>query len=201
MTDTSSTISVAELRAGLPDAISRATFGHERIAITRRGKVAAVLIGPAALARPEWLDDNEDLAALRHARKEDDGERISLDEARRKWHHPLNRYTLSFTRTALKELNKLEQPLRRRILAAITLLEENPRPDGVKKLAGDENAWRIRIGDHRLLYEIHDGNLLVVIFRAAHRREVLLDSKLIDTCPNFVTPLGDMAFWRMRIYL
>lgn len=81
-------------------------------------------------------------------------------------------YTVSFTRAALKELNKLEQPLRRRILAAITLLEENPRPDGVKKLAGDENAWRIRIGDYRVLYEIHDGNLLVVIFRAAHRREV-----------------------------
>lgn len=85
----------------------------------------------------------------------------------------MSRYTISFTRAALKELNKLEQPLRRRILAAITLLEENPRPDGVKKLAGDENAWRIRIGDYRVLYEIHDGNLLVVIFRAAHRREVL----------------------------
>lgn len=80
MTDTSSTISVAELRAGLSDAISRATFGHERIGITRRGKVAAVLIGPADLARLEWLDDNEDLAALRHAREEDNGERISLDE-------------------------------------------------------------------------------------------------------------------------
>lgn len=82
------------------------------------------------------------------------------------------RYTVSFTRAALKELNKLDKPLRRRVLAAITLLEENPRPDGVKKLAGDENAWRIRIGDYRVLYEIHDGNLLVVIFRAGHRREV-----------------------------
>lgn len=84
----------------------------------------------------------------------------------------MSQYTVTFTRAALKELNKLDKPLRHRILAAITLLEENPRPDGVKKLAGDENAWRIRIGDYRVLYEIHDGQLLVVIFRAAHRREV-----------------------------
>ncbi|PYI68394.1 hypothetical protein CVV68_06170 [Arthrobacter livingstonensis] len=84
----------------------------------------------------------------------------------------MSRCTVNFTRAALKELNKPDKPLRRRILAAITLLEENPRPDGVKKLAGDENAWRIRIEDYRVLYEIHDGKLLVVIFRAAHRREV-----------------------------
>lgn len=84
----------------------------------------------------------------------------------------MSRYAVNFTRAALKELNKLDKPLRHRILAAITLLEENPRPDGVKKLAGDENAWRIRFGDYRVLYEVHDGRLLVVIFRIAHRREV-----------------------------
>jgi mRNA interferase RelE/StbE len=80
-------------------------------------------------------------------------------------------YTVEFTRAAVKELNKLDLPVRRRLLAAITLLEDEPRPDGVKKLAGDENAWRIRIGDYRVLYEIHDEKVLVVIFRAAHRRE------------------------------
>ncbi|PYI68395.1 type II toxin-antitoxin system Phd/YefM family antitoxin [Arthrobacter livingstonensis] len=80
MTETSSSMSVAELRAGLSDAISRATFGHERIGITRRGKVAAILIGPEDLEMLERLDDREDLAALRHAREEDDGERISLDD-------------------------------------------------------------------------------------------------------------------------
>lgn len=84
----------------------------------------------------------------------------------------MSRYSVSFTSAALKELNKLDRPLRLRILATVALLEENPRPDGVKKLAGDNNAWRIRIGDYRVLYEIHDGKLLVVIFRAAHRRGV-----------------------------
>lgn len=84
----------------------------------------------------------------------------------------MSKYAVNFTRAALKKLNRLDKPVRHRVLAAITLLEENPRPDGVKKLAGDDNAWRIRIGDYRVLYEIHDGKLLVVIFRAAHRRDV-----------------------------
>jgi len=43
----------------------------------------------------------------------------------------LSRYTVNFTRAAFKELNKLDKPLRQRILAATTLLEENPRPDRV----------------------------------------------------------------------
>lgn len=83
-----------------------------------------------------------------------------------------HRYTVEFTKTAVKELNKLDLPVRRRLLAAISLLEDEPRTDGVKKLAGDDNAWRIRIGDYRVLYEVHDDKILVVIFRAAHRRDV-----------------------------
>lgn len=51
-------------------------------------------------------------------------------------------------------------------------LSAEPRPAGVKKLVGEDNAWRIRIGDHRAIYEIHDDVVTVVVFRVAHRREV-----------------------------
>jgi mRNA interferase RelE/StbE len=40
------------------------------------------------------------------------------------------------------------------------------------KLAGDENAWRIRIGDYRVLYEIHDKRLLLLVIRIGHRKDV-----------------------------
>ena len=53
-------------------------------------------------------------------------------------------------------MRKLEPGLRRRILAALAGLEDDPRPPGVKKLAGFEDAWRIRVGDHRVLYEVED---------------------------------------------
>ncbi|MET3904620.1 type II toxin-antitoxin system RelE/ParE family toxin [Paenarthrobacter sp. 4246] len=77
-----------------------------------------------------------------------------------------------FSSAAAKEIRKLDAPVRRKILLAIAELEQNPRPDGVRKLSAQSNSWRIRLGDYRVLYEIHDGELVIIIFRAAHRREV-----------------------------
>ncbi len=71
-------ISVAELRTGLSDTINRAAYGHERVGITRRGKVAAVLISVEDLERLEQLEDADDLAAYRAAKTEDDGTRVPL---------------------------------------------------------------------------------------------------------------------------
>jgi mRNA interferase RelE/StbE len=54
----------------------------------------------------------------------------------------------------------------------VDALANNPRPDGVKKLEDDENAWRIRVGEFRILFEIHDAALMIMVVRVAHRREV-----------------------------
>lgn len=51
-------------------------------------------------------------------------------------------------------------------------MKDNPRPDGCRKLAGEKRAWRIRVGDYRVLYEIADGTVTVTVFRVAHRRDV-----------------------------
>ena len=61
--------------------------------------------------------------------------------------------------------------LKRRIAAAIDTLTVNPRPSGCTKLTGEENVWRVRVGDYRILYEIHEGRLIVLVIRIAHRRE------------------------------
>lgn len=81
-------------------------------------------------------------------------------------------YRVEFTSTAAKQIRKLESGVRRRVEAALAGLSAEPRPAGVKKLVGEDNAWRIRIGDHRAIYEIHDDVVTVVVFRVAHRREV-----------------------------
>lgn len=83
----------------------------------------------------------------------------------------MTRYTVEFTAAAARQIRKLEPQIRRRVLLAIAQLEQVPRPDGVRKLAGEDNAWRIRVGDCRVLYEVHEGSLVVVVLRAAHRRE------------------------------
>lgn len=80
-------------------------------------------------------------------------------------------YQVDFTTAAAREIRKLPRPARDRILAAIEKLREDPRPHGAKKMVGEETAWRIRIGDYRVLYDVFDTQLTVTIVRAAHRRE------------------------------
>jgi mRNA interferase RelE/StbE len=82
------------------------------------------------------------------------------------------RYRIDFKPSAAKSLAKLPTDLQKRIVRAVELLADNPRPHGVVKIAGDDNLWRIRVGDFRVVYEIHDRVLLVMVLHVGHRREV-----------------------------
>ena len=80
------------------------------------------------------------------------------------------RWVVSILPPAAKQLAKLDRSVARRVAAAITALGDNPRPPGGKKLVG-VNAWRIRIGDWRVIYQIDDERLIVLVLRVGHRRE------------------------------
>jgi mRNA interferase RelE/StbE len=80
-------------------------------------------------------------------------------------------YRVEISRRAAKAVTSLDKPLRRKILAAIDALSGDPRPVGCRKLAGQQ-AWRIRVGDYRIIYEIHDQVLLVIVIDIGHRREI-----------------------------
>jgi mRNA interferase RelE/StbE len=78
-------------------------------------------------------------------------------------------YRLAIDRAALKALSKLDKPIRRRVQAAIDRLADQPRPPGCRKLTG-QDVWRIKAAhDWRILYEIHDDVLTVVVVEIAHR--------------------------------
>lgn len=81
-------------------------------------------------------------------------------------------YRVEFTTAAARQVNKLPRPARDRILAAIEGLANDPRPHGSRKLVGEQDAWRIRVGDYRVIYDILDSALTVTVVRAAHRRQV-----------------------------
>lgn len=81
-------------------------------------------------------------------------------------------YEVEFTSAAAKQIRKLSRPVRERLLDAIEDLQEDPRPHGAKKLTGENIAWRIRVGDYRVIYEVVDAQLVITVVRAAHRREV-----------------------------
>lgn len=73
--------------------------------------------------------------------------------------------------SAQKQLAKLPDPIATRIEDKLIELHKDPRPPGCKKLKG-RSAWRIRIGDYRAVYEIHDGRLIITVITIGHRREV-----------------------------
>jgi len=73
---------------------------------------------------------------------------------------------------AARQLRKLDPPARRRIQAAIELLAQEPRPAGAQKLVGGDHEWRILTGDYRIVYQIDDRVLLVLVLAVGHRRDI-----------------------------
>jgi mRNA interferase RelE/StbE len=80
-------------------------------------------------------------------------------------------YALFIERRAQRSLSRIVAKDRDRISGAIRRLADEPRPRGVKKLSG-RDAWRIRVGDYRVLYEIHDERLVILVVDIGHRREI-----------------------------
>jgi mRNA interferase RelE/StbE len=82
------------------------------------------------------------------------------------------RYSLEFTKSALRELQALDAQLKRRIGEKITALCEEPFPAGIKKLQGEPDHYRLRVGDYRVVYRVDGRRVVIVIVRVGHRREV-----------------------------
>jgi len=82
-------------------------------------------------------------------------------------------YTVIFKKKAGKELLQLPSTVLPKVSASIDSLEENPRPSGSKKLKdNEEDMWRIRIGNYRVLYVIDDVIRIVNIRKIGHRKDV-----------------------------
>ncbi len=71
-----------------------------------------------------------------------------------------------------KALAKLPRNVADRLITEIESLADDPRPSGCIKLKGSREAYRIRVGDYRVIYEIDDDRLIVLVVRVAHRKDV-----------------------------
>jgi mRNA interferase RelE/StbE len=82
-------------------------------------------------------------------------------------------YSIRIKQSAERALQRLGKSDRRRIDEHILALAENPRPSGAIPLrGGGKGLWRVRVGDWRIIYQIRDDELVVLIIAVAHRREV-----------------------------
>jgi mRNA interferase RelE/StbE len=82
------------------------------------------------------------------------------------------KYTITFARSARKELQSLPIDVAERLLKKIESLTINARPAGSKKLSGATDLWRVRVGDYRVVYKIDDNRRIVDVTVVRHRREV-----------------------------
>jgi mRNA interferase RelE/StbE len=82
------------------------------------------------------------------------------------------RYRIELKSSAAAELAKIPKNRRQRIADRINALANEPHPPGSKKLEGEANAYRIRVGDYRILYQVQDDLLLILVIRIAHRKDV-----------------------------
>lgn len=81
-------------------------------------------------------------------------------------------YRVVFAPSAAREFRKLPKRIQALLSPRIDALALEPRPEGSKKLAGPYDLWRLREGDYRLLYQIRDAVLCVLVARAGHRGDV-----------------------------
>jgi mRNA interferase RelE/StbE len=81
-------------------------------------------------------------------------------------------YDLRITTSAAKSLMKLPRVEQKRIRSAIAELPADPRPHGVTKLSGTTDSYRIRVGNYRIVYTLDDGELVIVVVRIGHRKEI-----------------------------
>ena len=80
-------------------------------------------------------------------------------------------YSITFARSARKDLERLDAQTVQRIFPKIEKLASQPRPAGCLKLQGSSDLWRMRVGDYRVIYSIDDRSRLVDITAIRHRRE------------------------------
>lgn len=81
-------------------------------------------------------------------------------------------YEITYAHSALKSLRKLDRGVARRILTAVDALAQDPRPPGCLQLKGGSGEMRIRVGDYRIVYDVNDHEIVVLVLAVGHLREI-----------------------------
>ncbi|MBX3303873.1 MAG: type II toxin-antitoxin system RelE/ParE family toxin [Nitrospira sp.] len=81
-------------------------------------------------------------------------------------------YSILLAPPAERQLRALAEPNQKRIVKRLKTLQNNPRPQGVKKLVGEDDLYRIREGDFRIIYAIQDKELIILVVKIGDRKEV-----------------------------
>ena len=81
-------------------------------------------------------------------------------------------FRIHWKRSTKKDLRKIPKTEVEKIIRAVEDLSKNPRPESSNKLSGSEYTHRIRVGTYRIIYEIHENEVVVQIVKVGHRKDV-----------------------------
>lgn len=81
-------------------------------------------------------------------------------------------YRIAIQRAAAKQVKALPQSARQRVRAAIDALAEEPRPHGIETLDSAKKLYRLRVGSYRVVYQVQDARLVVLVVRVGDRKEI-----------------------------
>ena len=81
-------------------------------------------------------------------------------------------YRIELSPRAQRDFRALDGSVRRRIKRRIDSLAENPHPSGIEKIEGEDDLYRLRVGDYRTLYQVKEKILLILIVGIGHRRDI-----------------------------
>jgi mRNA interferase RelE/StbE len=88
---------------------------------------------------------------------------------------PQNGYLLLYKKSVDKDLRRLPTAIRKRLVEKIGELSNNPHPGGSTKLRGSTDLYRVRYTDYRIIYQIRGSELIILIIKVGHRKEVYRD--------------------------
>lgn len=81
-------------------------------------------------------------------------------------------YRVEITRSAERQLGRLPRPDQERMARAMLALAEDPFPRGTRKLSGYDDVFRVRVGRYRILYSVSDAEVIIIILKIGHRKDV-----------------------------
>jgi len=81
-------------------------------------------------------------------------------------------FRIEWRKSTKKDLRRIAEAEVRKIVDAVGSLADDPRPHGCTKMQGSDCAYRIRVGDYRVIYEIYEDRVVVEVVRVRHRREI-----------------------------
>ena len=84
----------------------------------------------------------------------------------------MSTYRVEYAPAADKQIRRLDPVAQDRVIRTVALLASNPRPPKATQLVGGRGEWRVRTGDYRIVYEVREDVLVVLVVRVGHRREV-----------------------------